>query len=69
MPPVIECCVRTAPEMLQRPPEESDAAVRVYPCVERCGVCRREPFVLVDGDLHVGDDCDQAIAELGGDAE
>jgi len=69
MPPVIECCVRSATDALRRRLDESDATVRVYPCLERCGVCRRERFVLVDGDLRAGEDCDRALAAVGGDVE
>lgn len=50
MPPVIEhCCSNSAAELLA----DEDIVGRLVArrCLEHCGICRREPFVVVGGKL------------------
>lgn len=54
MSSVIECCVRNVAEEDLRRLEAENETVRVRPCLERCGTCRDEPFLVVDGDPVTG---------------
>ncbi|WP_435320876.1 DUF1450 domain-containing protein [Haloarchaeobius sp. TZWSO28] len=69
MPPVVECCVRNLTVSDRQRLDVIDASIRVAPCLEHCGTCRHEPFVLVDGSLHAGDEYEHALTSLGGDIE
>jgi len=37
---------------------------RGAPCLERCGTCRKTPFLVVDGDLQVGESHAALLAAL-----
>lgn len=68
MQPIIECCVRNVSKEHEHRLREGDGVVRLRPCLEHCGVCRTEQFVVVDGELRVGDKW-RLVDESGGDAE
>lgn len=51
---IIECCVRNVDNGVSDRLREGDDAVRIRPCLERCGVCRDRPFLVVDGELVIG---------------
>jgi uncharacterized protein YuzB (UPF0349 family) len=57
---VVEYCVHNVTD--RRAVESLPAEIRGYPCLERCGRCRRTPFLIVDGDLLEGPD-HAALAE------
>jgi uncharacterized protein YuzB (UPF0349 family) len=47
-------------ERLANAPVEDRGA----PCLERCGACRRTPFLVVDGSLRDGESHAALLAEL-----
>lgn len=51
---VIEYCLSNVGEEARRRLRAREDAVEA-PCLEHCGICRREPFLVVDGDLVRGD--------------
>lgn len=51
---IIECCVRNVDNGVSDRLRESGDAVRIRPCLERCGLCRDRPFLVVDGELVIG---------------
>lgn len=53
MPPTVEYCLSSCTTGLRSLRDESGVDVRQRRCLEHCGVCRRRPFVVVDGDLVV----------------
>lgn len=56
---VVEYCVRNVTD---RPAVESlPVETRGYPCLERCGRCRRTPFLVVAGQA-VADESHPALA-------
>lgn len=69
MPPVIECCVRNLADDRRERLRDGDCTLRVRPCLEHCGICRKTPFEAVDGDLLVGDERTQRLADPDGDGE
>jgi len=38
--------------------------VRIYPCLEHCGICHRTPFLVVDGELEQAPDHESLIERL-----
>lgn len=51
---VVEYCVHNVTD---RPAVDAlPADTRGYPCLERCGRCRRTPFLVVDGTVLDGPD-------------
>lgn len=48
---IIECCVRNVDEGVSERMRAGEDTVRIRPCLERCGVCRDRPFLVVDGEL------------------
>lgn len=69
MPTLVECCVRNVTDECKQRLRDGDGTVRVRPCLEHCGVCRTEQFLVVDGELRVGDMCNRSLTGGGGDAE
>lgn len=58
MPTVIECCVRNVCDEREQRLRDGDGTVHLRPCLEHCSVCRTEQFLVVDGELRVGEDRD-----------
>lgn len=52
---VIEACVSNVDAATRRALRDRPETTRVYPCLEQCGRCYREPFLVVDGDVVVGE--------------
>ena len=65
MDTVIECCMRNVDggdrERLRETGGET--TVRISPCLEHCGMCRRESFLVVDGELVTGAERDRALPD------
>ena len=47
----IEACVSNIDGQVRRRLDELDTSTVVAPCLEHCGRCYREPFLVVDGEL------------------
>lgn len=47
---VIEYCLSNVGERTRRRLRAREDAVE-SPCLEHCGICRREPFAIVDGEF------------------
>lgn len=63
-PPVVEYCVNNVgPETRERL-SNAPVEARGAPCLERCGTCRTTPFLVVDGDLQVGESHAALLADL-----
>lgn len=54
--PAIECCIDNVGFDDRRTIEASNESVDIRYCLQRCGRCYREPFVVVDGDVVTGAD-------------
>lgn len=50
---MIECCISNVDEAIQRCLR--DAEVIKAPCLEHCGICYAEQFLIVDGEIWRGD--------------
>jgi uncharacterized protein YuzB (UPF0349 family) len=63
-PSVVEYCVNNVDpgtrERLANAPVEDRGA----PCLERCGTCHTTPFLVVDGELRVGESHAALLAAL-----
>lgn len=51
---VIEYCLSNVGDATRRRLRAREDAVEA-PCLEHCGICRREPFLIVDGEFLCGD--------------
>lgn len=51
----IEACVSNIDGEVRNRLAELDVSTVVAPCLEHCGRCYREPFLVVDGELVTGD--------------
>lgn len=51
MTDVVEACVCNVDD----PPAAEGVELRVHPCLEQCGICYAEPFLVFDGDLETGE--------------
>lgn len=63
---VVECCVRNVDDEYRQRLGTIDATVRVRPCLEHCGTCRDEPFLVADGELVTGPTVEWYLPERGG---
>ena len=52
---LIECCLSNVSSDARTALNESDHEVREAICLDRCGDCYDRSFVVVDGDLWIGD--------------
>lgn len=52
---LIECCLSNVSADARAALDESDQRVREAICLDRCGDCYAEPFLVVDGDLRKGE--------------
>lgn len=57
---VIEYCLSNVEDASRRRLAAREDAVEA-PCLEHCGICRREPFVIADGEFVRGG---EPVAEL-----
>ncbi len=65
-PGVIEYCLSNVGEEARRRLRAREDAVEA-PCLEHCGICRREPFLVVNGDLLRGDGLEGQAGTAGTD--
>lgn len=64
MPQLVECCLaNTTPPVRDTLQASTCATVQARPCLQRCGHCRRGPFLILDGGFVSGGD---HVALLGG---
>lgn len=54
--PDVECCIDNVDVDGRRAIEASAESVDVQYCLQRCGICYREPFFVVDGNVVTGED-------------
>lgn len=62
---MIEYCLSNVGDATRRrlrAREDADEA----PCLEHCGICRREPFLIVDGEIVRGDGVEALLANPDG---
>lgn len=65
MPELVECCLANVHSETRTELEAmADATLSERPCLQRCGHCRRGPFLVVDGQFVRGGD---HLALLAGD--
>lgn len=48
----IEYCVNNVTSAARKRIETCSGGAQGYPCLERCGTCRQDPFLVVDGEIH-----------------
>lgn len=51
----IQACVSNVDNEAQSLLTDADTSSSVYPCLEQCGCCYREPFLVVDSKRVTGD--------------
>lgn len=51
----IEACVSNVDRQTRSRLSDADVSTSVYPCLEHCGRCYREPVLIVDGELVTGE--------------
>ena len=54
--PDVECCIDNVDVNSQQAIEASDETVDVQYCLQRCGICYKDSFLVVDGDVVTGED-------------
>lgn len=54
--PEIECCIDNIDVQAQEAIEASDKSVDTQYCLQRCGICYKTPFFVVDGHVSTGED-------------
>lgn len=64
---LIECCLQNADASGLGAWRASACNVRVAPCLQRCGDCRRGSFVVVEGELTTGENHDALRSRIDGD--
>lgn len=62
MSPIIEGCVRNVDDRDRRRLRRRDDG-RVRPCLEHCGTCLNDRFLVVDGELVTGRSCDRYLPD------
>jgi len=63
-PSVVEYCVNNVDSETRERLANTSVEDRGAPCLERCGTCRKTPFLVVDGDLQVGESHAALLAAL-----
>lgn len=51
----IECCLSNVTTDSRLALNEVGHEVRETMCLDRCGTCHDQPFLVIDGDIHTGD--------------
>ncbi|MFC6723589.1 DUF1450 domain-containing protein [Halobium palmae] len=66
MPSTVEYCISNVDDVqaVREQCSESSARVMERRCLQRCGRCFREPFLVVDGDVVTGADHEALLAEV-----
>lgn len=49
---LIECCLSNVSSDMRKALSESDHEVRETFCLDRCGICYNQQFLVIDGELH-----------------
>jgi uncharacterized protein YuzB (UPF0349 family) len=50
---LVECCLSNVSSDARAVLDESDHEIRESFCLDRCGTCYEQPFLIVDGELSV----------------
>lgn len=58
---LIECCLSNVSGTARLALNDSDHRVRESLCLDRCGNCHDEAFVVVEGALYTGDSHEQLL--------
>lgn len=67
---LLECCLSNISPGAQVALDESEHKVRESICLDRCGDCYAQPFLVIDGNIHLGEshqdildsvDCNQQV--------
>lgn len=66
MPSVVECCVSNLTSDGRKAIENSEHDVRFSFCLDRCGRCHEDSFLVIDGDPISGESYDEILAKYGG---
>jgi uncharacterized protein YuzB (UPF0349 family) len=61
MPEIVECCVNNLDLGTRRRLSNKEFLLREQPCLEHCGYCYRDPFVVSDGELQIGETTVEAL--------
>jgi uncharacterized protein YuzB (UPF0349 family) len=54
MPACVEYCLANVGPAVRRSLRASDHDTNEQRCLQRCGQCRRDPFLVVDGEFETG---------------
>lgn len=69
---LLECCLSNVSLDARVALDESDHEIRETICLDRCGDCYAQPFLVVDGDIYTGEthrdlleslDCEQQVLD------
>lgn len=60
---LLEYCLANGAGALESRLGREDIEFAEVACLEHCGKCRQTPFLVVDGELHVGDSHDSLVDE------
>lgn len=66
---LIECCLHNVSSEARDVLHRTDHTVRERLCLDRCGDCDRQPFVVVDGTLELGTSHRDLLADVTTDSE
>lgn len=58
---LVECCLSNVSSDARVALNESDHDVREALCLDRCGTCYDQPFLVVDGELQQGNSHQQLL--------
>lgn len=61
---LIECCLSNITSEARIALDQVDHEVRETICLDRCGPCYDQPFLVVDGEIYTADDHHDLIESL-----
>lgn len=66
---LLECCLSNVSSDARIALDQSDHEVRETICLDRCGDCYDQPFLVVDGDLQTGSSHRELLRSLDDEPE
>lgn len=64
MPAHVECCLNNTTAALEKQLAELDIDLRKYRCLQQCGHCYENPFLVVEGGLRLAERHADLVDEL-----
>lgn len=65
MSELVECCVHNLTGGTGGAIDRSDPELRVSFCLDRCGTCYDEPFLVIDGEVTTGQSYEEILSPAG----